>query len=393
MIGMLLFKFDLIFIVLGIIVVGNGLFKVNLVSLFLKCYLLKDLWFDGVFILFYMLINIGLLIVLLLVFVIVDRFGYLVIYNLCGVGLIIVLLVYIVCCGMVKDIGFEFDFKLMSFSKLLYVLFGSVVMIFVCAWLMYNVEVVNLVLIVFFIVVIIIFFCQVFKLDKIGCNKMFVVFVLMFEVVVFYIFYVQMLILLNFFVINNVYYEIFGFFINLVSFQVFNLFWVVFVSLILVGIYMYLGNKGKDFLMLMKFIFGMFMCFLGFLMVVVVGMWFVDVQGLILLWFIVLVYLFQSLGELFISVFGLVMIVVLVLQYLMGFIFGMWFLMQVVVFLLGGYVVIFIVVLDNIIDLFEMLFVYINVFGKIGLVILGVVVVMLLMVLWLKCMIVMLESY
>lgn len=62
-------------------------------------------------------------------------------------------------------------------------------------------------------------------------------------------------------------------------------------------------------------------------------------------------------------------------------------------FLLGGYVVIFIVVLDNIIDLFEMLFVYINVFGKIGLVILGVVVVMLLMVLWLKCMIVMLESY
>lgn len=159
MIGMLLFKFDLIFIVLGIIVVGNGLFKVNLVSLFLKCYLLKDLWFDGVFILFYMLINIGLLIVLLLVFVIVDRFGYLVIYNLCGVGLIIVLLVYIVCCGMVKDIGFEFDFWLMSFSKLLYVLFGSVVMIFVCVWLMYNVEVVNLVLIVFFIVVIIIFFC------------------------------------------------------------------------------------------------------------------------------------------------------------------------------------------------------------------------------------------
>lgn len=158
MIGMSLFKFDLIFIVLGIIVVGNGLFKVNLVSLFSKCYSSKDSRFDGVFILFYMSINIGSLIALSLVFVIVDRFGYLVIYNLCGAGLIIVLLVYIVCRGMVKDIGFEFDFRLMSFSKLLYVLFGSVVMIFVCVWLMYNVEVVNLVLIVFFIVVIIIFF-------------------------------------------------------------------------------------------------------------------------------------------------------------------------------------------------------------------------------------------
>lgn len=277
MIGMSLFKFDLIFIVLGIIVVGNGLFKVNLVSLFSKCYSSKDSRFDGVFILFYMSINIGSLIALSLVFVIVDRFGYLVIYNLCGAGLIIVLLVYIVCRGMVKDIGFEFDFRLMSFSKLLYVLFGSVVMIFVCVWLMYNVEVVNLVLIVFFIVVIIIFFRQVFKLDKIGRNKMFVVFVLMFEAVVFYIFYVQMLISLNFFVINNVYYEIFGFFINSVSFQAFNSFWVVFVSLILVGIYTYLGNKGKDFSMSMKFIFGMFMCLLGFLTAVVAGMWFADV--------------------------------------------------------------------------------------------------------------------
>lgn len=159
MTGMLLLKLDLIFIALGTIAVGNGLFKANLASLLLKCYLLKDLRLDGAFTLFYMLINIGLLIALLLAFVIADRFGYLVTYNLCGAGLIIALLVYIACCGMVKDIGFELDFKLMSFSKLLYVLLGSVVMIFVCAWLMHNVEVANLVLIVFFIVVTIIFFC------------------------------------------------------------------------------------------------------------------------------------------------------------------------------------------------------------------------------------------
>ena len=60
----------------------------------------------------------------------------------------------------------------MSFSKLLYVLLGSVVMIFVCAWLMHNVEVANLVLIVLSIVVTIIFFRQAFKLDKTGRNKM-----------------------------------------------------------------------------------------------------------------------------------------------------------------------------------------------------------------------------
>lgn len=137
-----------------------------------------------------MLINIGFLLLLLLVLVIVDKFGYVVIYNLCGVGLIVVFLVYFVCCGMVKNIGFELDYKLLCFCNLLLVLFGIVVMIFFCVWLMYNVKIVNLVFIVFFIVVIIFFFCEVFCLDKIGCNKMFVVFILMIEVVLFYILYV-----------------------------------------------------------------------------------------------------------------------------------------------------------------------------------------------------------
>ncbi|XPE67255.1 hypothetical protein ACNKHR_14515 [Shigella flexneri] len=89
----------------------------------------KDPRLDGAFTLFYMSINIGSLIALSLAPVIADRFGYSVTYNLCGAGLIIALLVYIACRGMVKDIGSEPDFKPMSFSKLLYVLLGSVVMI------------------------------------------------------------------------------------------------------------------------------------------------------------------------------------------------------------------------------------------------------------------------
>lgn len=226
-----------------------------------------------------MSINIGSLIALSLAPVIADRFGYSVTYNLCGAGLIIALLVYIACRGMVKDIGSEPDFKPMSFSKLLYVLLGSVVMIFVCAWLMHNVEVANLVLIVLSIVVTIIFFRQAFKLDKTGRNKMFVAFVLMLEAVVFYILYAQMPTSLNFFAINNVHHEILGFSINPVSFQALNPFWVVLASPILAGIYTHLGNKGKDLSMPMKFTLGMFMCSLGFLTAAAAGMWFADAQG------------------------------------------------------------------------------------------------------------------
>lgn len=78
----------------------------------------------------------------------------------------------------------------------------------------------------------------------------------------------------------------------------------------------------------MKFTLGMFLCALGFLTAAAAGMWFADAQGLTSPWFIVLVYLFQSLGELLISALGLAMVAALVPQHLMGFILGMWFLTQ-----------------------------------------------------------------
>ncbi len=189
MTGMSLLKPDLIFIALGTIAVGNGLFKANPASLLSKCYPPKDPRLDGAFTLFYMSIRSGSLIALSLAPVIADRFGYSVTYNLCGAGLIIALLVYIACRGMVKDIGSEPDFKPMSFSKLLYVLLGSAGDdIFLCAWLMHNVEVANLVLIVLSIVVTIIFFRQAFKLDKTGATKCLSPSVLTLEAVVFYIY-------------------------------------------------------------------------------------------------------------------------------------------------------------------------------------------------------------
>lgn len=107
MTGMSLLKPQLIFIALGTIAVGNGLFKANPASLLSKCYPPKDARLDGAFTLFYMSINIGSLLSLSLAPVIAEKFGYAVTYNLCGAGLIIALLVYFACRGMVKDIGSE----------------------------------------------------------------------------------------------------------------------------------------------------------------------------------------------------------------------------------------------------------------------------------------------
>lgn len=97
---------------------------------------------------------------------------------------------------------------------------------------------------------------------------------------------------------------------------------------------------------------------------------------------IALVYLFQSMGELLISALGLAMVAALVPQHLMGFIPGIWFLTQAA-FLMGGYVATFTAVPENITDPLQTLPIYINVFGKIGLVTL----VMAILVPWLNRMI------
>ncbi|EBG3991047.1 MFS transporter [Salmonella enterica] len=361
MTGMSLLNPDLIFIALGTIAVGNGLFKANPASLLSKCYQPKDPRLDGAFTLFYMSINIGSLLSLSLAPVIADKFGYAVTYNLCGAGLIVALLVYFACRGMVKNIGSEPDHKPLRFRNLLLVLLGTVVTIF--------------------------FFREAFRLDKTGRNKMFVAFILMIEAVLFYILYAQMPTSLNFFAINNVHHEILGFAINPVSFQALNPFWVVVASPVLAAIYTRLGSKGKDLTMPMKFTLGMFLCALGFLTAAAAGMWFADAQGLTSPWFIVLVYLFQSLGELLISALGLAMVAALVPQHLMGFILGMWFLTQAAAFLLGGYVATFTAVPENITDPLQTLPIYTGVFSKIGLVTLAVTVVMAIMVPWLNRMI------
>ena len=384
MTGLSLHKPDMIFIALGTIAVGNGLFKANPASLLSKCYPPKDPRLDGAFTLFYMSINIGSLLSLSLAPIIADKYGYAVTYNLCGIGFVGALLVYFCCRGMGRDNGSEPDAKPMNFKNLLLVLIGTVVMVYVCAWLMHNVKVANIVLIVLSIIVIFFFFREAFKQNKSDRNRMYVAFVLMIEAVLFYILYAQMPTSLNFFAINNVHHEILGIAINPVSFQALNPFWVVVASPILASLYTRFGAKGKDLTMPAKFTLGMFLCSLGFLTAAAAGLWFADAQGLTSPWFIVLVYLFQSLGELMISALGLAMVAALVPQYLMGFILGMWFLTQAAAFLLGGYVATFTAVPEGISDPLQTLPIYTGVFSKIGIATFVIAIIMAAMVPWLN---------
>ncbi|WP_413492353.1 dipeptide/tripeptide permease DtpB [Morganella psychrotolerans] len=366
MTGLSIMHPDLIFYALGTIAVGNGLFKANPASLLAKCYPPKDPRLDGAFTLFYMSINIGSLISLALAPVIAEKYSYTVTYYICGIGLLVALAVFLFCQKMVRNIGSEPDSNPLNFKWLLIVLLGTVATVFLCAWLLHNVSVAKYVLIAVIIGVVYFFFREAFKLKGVARNKMYVAFVLMLEAVIFYVLYAQMPTSLNFFAIYNVHHTILGFEINPISFQALNPFWIIVGSPILAIMYSRMGAKGKDLSMPAKFTIGMFCCSLGFLTAAASGMWFADASGLTSPWFIVLVYLFQSIGELMISALGLAMVAAFVPQYLMGFIIGMWFLTQATAYLMGGYVATFTAAPEGVTDPLQTLGIYTDVFGKIG---------------------------
>ena len=387
MTGMSLLKPDLIFIALGTIAVGNGLFKANPSSLLSTCYEKNDPRLDGAFTMYYMSINIGSFFSMLATPWLAARFGWSVAFALSVVGMVITIINFAFCQKWVKQYGSKPDFAPVHMGKLLATIAGVVVLVAIATWLLHNQGIARMVLGVVALGIVVIFAKETIGLKGAARRKMIVAFLLMVEAIVFFVLYSQMPTSLNFFAINNVHHEILGFTINPVSFQALNPFWVVVASPVLAAIYTHLGHKGKDLTMPVKFTLGMFLCALGFLTAAAAGMWFADAQGLTSPWFIVLVYLFQSLGELLISALGLAMVAALVPQHLMGFILGMWFLTQAAAFLLGGYVATFTAVPENITDPLQTLPVYTNVFSKIGLVTLGVTVVMALMVPWLNRMI------
>ncbi|WP_258922640.1 hypothetical protein MQ089_18840 [Edwardsiella anguillarum] len=90
--------------------------------------------------------------------------------------------------------------------------------------------------------------------------KMVVGLVLMGQALLFFILYNQMPTSLNFFAINNVRPSLFGVDINPVSFQALNPMWVIVLSPGLAWLYTWLGERGCDPSMPVKFAVGMLAC-------------------------------------------------------------------------------------------------------------------------------------
>ncbi|WP_347252165.1 oligopeptide:H+ symporter [Legionella sp.] len=355
-----------VFFALGLICVGNGLFKANPSSLLAKCYDSNDPRLDSAFTLYYMAINLGSTVALFVGPALSSRFGYSYAYFSSFVGLLLGLANYFFQRQHVAPINTPADSKVVPLWKWILIIGGVVIVSLVASYLLQHVILAKDLVWAITIVVVGIYFFLMHKEQKHSKRRMLVAFILMLEAVVFFTLYQQMPTSLNLFAVNNIKPVLLGIVLDPQSFQALNPIWIILMSPVLAAFYNALNRHGYSFSIPYKFASGMLCCGLSFSLLYF-ARYMHDGHGIVSSWWLVASYFFQSTGELLVSALGVAMVAQLVPNQMTGFVMGMWFLTSSVAGFIGAYVAALTALPTHVKPGIESLTIYTQVFAYIGL--------------------------
>ena len=362
---------------LGVIVVGNGLFKPNAGNLVRKIYEGDDSKIDSAFTIYYMAVNIGSTFSMLLTPWIKDyvnlhygnELGWHAAFAVCSFGLLVGLANYLVMRHTLNHVGSAPDEQPMHVGKLLAVLGVGVLTVFASAYVLAHEEVARIFVYVAAAVVLGIFAWLIGTSERSERAGLIAALVLTVQTVFFFIFYQQMSTSLNLFALRNVNpsFDVFG--VHLwnwapAQFQSFNPIWIFILSPILALLYNAAGRSGKDISIATKFALGFAAVALGFFIYSWAAHFAVD--GKTSSWVMVWGYGASSLGELLVSGLGLAMIARYVPERMGGFMMGAYFVASGVSQYLGGIVANFASIPENITDPLQTMPIYTSLFSKLG---------------------------
>jgi POT family proton-dependent oligopeptide transporter len=367
-----------LFFALGVIVVGNGLFKANAGNLVRKIYEGDDSRIDSAFTIYYMAVNLGAMISQLLTPWLKDYvnanygdgLGWHIAFAVCAVGLVMGLANYALMSKAMAHIGSEPDERPMHWGKLGLVLAGGVAAVFASAYILQHEGVARVFVYAAGVVVIGIFAYLIGTGERSERAGLIAALVLTIQTVFYFIFYQQMSTSLNLFALRNVdpAFNVFGMHLwdwSPAQFQAFNPIWIFILSPFLAWAYTYAGKSGKDLSIATKFALGFVIVAAGFFIYGAAGYW-ADEQGRVSSWLMVWGYGAISLGELLVSGLGLAMVARYVPARMGGFMMGAYFIASGVSQYLGGVVATYASVPRNITDPLESLPIYTNLFNKLG---------------------------
>lgn len=372
-----------VFWALGCICIGNGLFKANPATLLAKCYGDDEQILQAGFTLYYMAINLGAIAALFVGPIVSSRYGYSYAFMASSVGIVLGLANYWFQRQHIATIASPADQYPIKWYQWIFIAMGVVVMATLASFLLQHVRLAKILIYMTAILLVSFYFRCMWKEKKRARLRLLLAFILMLEAVVFFTLYQQMPMSINLFAVHNVHASLFGFQLDPQSFQVLNPIWIILMSPFLALFYAYLQRKQISFPVPYKFALGMTCCGVSFI-VLYFTRYAHDSHGMVSSWWLILSYLFQSLGELLVSALGVAMVAELVAPKIMGFVMGMWYLTSAMAGFTGATVASYTALPKLLQPGVQSLMVYTHVFASIGLSTLTVAVILWLISPWLS---------
>ncbi|WP_035604978.1 peptide MFS transporter [Edwardsiella tarda] len=313
---------SLLFAGLGCVIVGRSVGGVAAPALVAAAYNQGDQRLDSAFTLFYMVNNIGAFLTTVAAAEIAARLGWQAAFILSTLGMVINLLLlarysrYLVNASPV-------DSRKPGSAIMAAYLGGSLLVVALSMFLLRELLITRVLLVAVALIILLLIVRIMRRETRISRLKMVVGLVLMGQALLFFILYNQMPTSLNFFAINNVRPSLLGVAVNPVSFQALNPMWIIVLSPGLAWLYTWLGERGRDPSMPVKFAVGMLACAAAFACAGS-ARFFGNAAGIVSPFWIIAPHLLFAIGELLISALGQSMLAKLFPREVRGFIYGAW---------------------------------------------------------------------
>ncbi len=312
---------------LGTIIAGNGFFKPNVSGLVGQLYGKNDPRREGGFTIFYAGINIGSFIPPLITGWIIIRFGWGPAFLLAGAGVLVGTLIFYFGLRKHPELGGPPDTgRTPAGRSVNYLLIGAgtLASIYLFAELLRDTDLANILLFVIGGIFLAYSFTRSFTYRDLQRERLIAVHILILFSIVFWALYQQGAMSLTIFTEFNVVREEGNWTIPTVMFQSINPFFIILLAPFISRLWLRLNRYGCNPSIPAKFAGGTILMGLGFV-ILPLAIGFDDPAGKINLWWVVLSYFLQTLGELFLSPVGLSMVTRLSPPKLVGMMMGVWF--------------------------------------------------------------------
>ncbi|MFN3951110.1 MAG: peptide MFS transporter [Thermaurantimonas sp.] len=318
------------YIGLALLVIGNGFFKPNISSMIGRFYPEGDPRRDGAFTIFYMGINIGAFLTPLTCGAIGEIEGWQYGFLTAGIGMFLGFLIFMWAqwAGWYETHGFkpveELKPILPGISNSIIPYLITLLLIPVAWLLIMKNDVVDIMLGVLAVTILGYLLFLAGKYDTVQKQRIWVIVLLLLFTTVFWTFFELAGSAMNLFTERNVNKNLLGMTFTTTFFQSVNPLFIMLFAPVFSWLWITLGKSGKEPAAPYKFAVGLTLLGLGFL-VLTLGKT-ASVAGLVPAFFLILLYLLHTLGELTLSPVGLSLVTKLSPAKIVGMLMGIWFL-------------------------------------------------------------------